>query len=130
MQRIQFSDTDGSNVYTVPINPNFFDPVDNDEYQLLNPIDGSPIRVTTTFDSRVRILRWPAYPVDNSTFMGLVSELNSYNGQNKRINLGDIDDAFSYGWRNIKVIDVKTTLNPGGRLMKTLEVSYVYTESY
>lgn len=130
LNRIQMSDTDGTNIYTFPINPSNFNPQDNSDYNLVETLDGSSIRITSSFDNRVRTMTWPAYPVTNSNFMALVSELSSYVGQNKKLYLGDVDDAFSYGWRYIKVIDVKTTLNSGGKLMKTLEMSYIYTESY
>ncbi len=130
MTRITFRNTDDSGEYEIPINPFQLDANDSTDYELIQVLDGSPIRSVSTFDGRVRTMKWPFYPVSNSTFMGMLSTLKGYKGLEKKLNLGTIDDAFSYDWRNIKVLDIATELKEGGDLRLGVTLTYTYTESY
>lgn len=130
LTRITFRNTDTTGSYTLPINPDTFDPVDSADFQLIETLDGASARVTSTFDSRVRNLKWPAYPTSNATFLAMVSVLKGYKGLEKQIYLGTLDDIFSYGYRNIKICDVRTILQQGGDTRLALELDYIYTSSY
>lgn len=130
MNRIQISDTDGSNVYTFVYNPDTYDAVDSANMVLVNVLDGSPARISGTFDNRMRSMSWPAYPVTNTSYMGMVNVLKGYKGLEKKINLKDVDAPFSYGWRYIKIVDVITELQQGGDLRLKMTLNYVYTQNY
>jgi hypothetical protein len=130
LTRIKFSDTDGSNIYSLAYNPDNFDAVDSANMVLVNVLDGSPARISGSFDNRVRTMTWPFYPASDTSFMAMVNELKSYKGLNKKLDLEDVDAPYSYGWRNIKVTDVKTSLKEGGSLRVSLTLEYVYTSSY
>jgi len=128
--KIKFSNTDGSNIYELPINPSKVEIGDSDDYDLLDTLDGAAIKSTASFDSRPRILSWPYHVATNTTFSGMVSELKTYIGVNKKIYLGTVDAIFSYDWRYIRVIDVASDLKEGGALRRNLLLTYVYTQSY
>jgi hypothetical protein len=130
MNRILFTDTNGTNSYILPVNPNTGIFEDSTDYTLLETLDGAPVRSKASFDGRVRSLIWPYFPVSNSTFMGMVSVLKTYKGAEKKIDLKDVDAAFSYGSRYIRILDVKTDLQTGGDLRLNMQVDYVYTQSY
>ena len=128
--RIKFGDiVDDPSAYELPINPDEVELLDSVDYDLVDTLDGSPIRSVATFDSRPRILKWPYYESTNTTFSGMESELKSYKGLNKKLNLQDLD-VYSWGWRSIKVIDVTTSIMRGGKIRKNMELIYVYTSSY
>src|SRR4030067_1373345 len=127
--RIKFGDiVDDPSCYELPINPDEVELLDSVDYDLVDTLDGSPIRSVATFDSRPRILKWPYYESTNTTFSGMESELKSYKGLNKKLNLQDLD-VYSWGWRSIKVIDVTTSIMRGGKIRKNMELIYVYTSS-
>jgi len=129
--RISFSDyPGGGNTYTCLINPKNLDVLDSSDIEIISVLDGTPIRSSSTFDDRVRTMEWDKFKVSNTTFIGMVSQLKSYKGLNKILNLGDIDDAYSYGNRNIKVLDVSTRLLEGGELYLILTLTYSYISSY
>lgn len=130
LTRITFRNQDTSGSYTLPINPDTADLVDSADFQLIETLDGASARVTSTFDSRVRTLKWPAYPTSNSTFLTMVGILKGYKGVEKQIYLGTIDSIYSFGYRNIKVCDVRTILQTGGDTRLAIELDYIYTSSY
>ena len=130
LTRIKFGDiVDDPSAYELPINPDEVELLDSVDYDLVDTLDGSPIRSVATFDSRPRILKWPYYESTNTTFSGMESVLKSYKGLNKKLNLQDLD-VYSWGWRSIKVIDVTTSIMRGGKIRKNMELIYVYTSSY
>jgi hypothetical protein len=126
---VQFRNLDGSDLYPVPYNPFKFDPVDSSDYEMIKIIDGSPVRSVSSFDDRVRTMEWPFNKTSNATFSGMLSELKSYVGQLKQLNLGDID-TYSWGWRNIRILDVVSQLADGGELKKNIVLTFVFTQSY
>jgi hypothetical protein len=123
--RIEFTDSDETNSYSVPINPHIMDIVDSDEYSLIETLDGYSVKSNSTVDSRIRRLVWPAYRDTDSTFLAMLSELASYIGENKRLHLHDIDYR-SLGWKNIYVIDVTTNTEQGGPVDIGIELLYRY----
>lgn len=127
LQKIQFRDTDESNLYTVPYNPSQFDALDSVYYQMKNVIDGAPIRSVATFDGRTRTLTWPELPNSNTTYTSMVSELKGYKGATKEVNFQDID-YMSLGWKRIKIINVQTNLMPGGNIRYGLILEYIYLD--
>jgi len=129
--RISFSDyPDGGNSYSCPINPRTLDVIDSSDIEIIPVLDGTPIRSSSTFDDRIRTMKWDIFKVSNTIFTGMISQLKSYKGLNKILNLGDIDDAYSYGNRNIKIIDVSSELREGGELYLILSLTYSYLTVY
>jgi len=129
LNRIQFSDTDGSNIYTAPINPSAVRLEDNSEVAVKRTLDGAPVVQYSTFDGRTRSLAWGNFTDTNVNFAALEVELKSYVGTAKRLNLKDIDTP-GRGWKNIIVTNVKTKImNNQGNLRHNLVCEFVYTES-
>jgi hypothetical protein len=129
--RITFRDyLTHANTYILPINPNEMDLVDSDDYEMLQTLDGAPIKSNSSFDDRIRTLTWPYFPADNTTFSGMKSVLKSYIGLNKEIYLGTIDNYYSYSWRHIHVVDVTTSLMSGGRVRQNLTLQFYYLENH
>ncbi len=134
--RISFRNIDNSNVYSVPINPLSVDIGDSTDYSVAGVLDGSAIRVTSSFDNRVRKLTWDAFEYGSSSgagvrFDGMLSELRTYKGQNKELNLQTIDIDLSRGYKSIFVDDVKTTTVRGAskNIRIVLEILFRYTEA-
>jgi len=133
MTRIQFRNTDHTNTYTVPINPVDVDIGDSSDYELVEIIDGAPIRATTSFDGRQRWLEWDSYEyVDTAVgtrFKAMLSELRSYVGSDKELHLQDIEADLNRGWKDIMVDNLEVTTMPGaGNIRKKIKLFFHYTE--
>ncbi len=128
MVRLQFRDVGGANLYEVPINPSEWNINDSVDYELRQTVDGSPVYQTATRDQRVRFFTWDAFPDSDTTFKNMVTTLRSYRGQLKEMNAQDID-YLSFGWKRIRIIDVKTIPIKGGELRYRLQLYYYYDEA-
>lgn len=129
LKTIQFQDRDGSNTYTVPINPNAVDLNDEDVVTVNRTLDGAPIMQISAYDSRARELIWPAYNYNHNGYADMVVELRSYAGQQKQINLRAIDVP-EWGWKNIKVVDFeRRILNNVGSLRYGFVMTFIFEES-
>lgn len=128
LNRVQFSDQDGSNIYTVPINPVAATLIDSSDVVVTRTLDGAPIAQYSTFDGRIRTLTWANFSDSNTNFASLEAELKSYKGQLKRINLRSIDTP-SFGWKNIIITNVSTKiLDNSGRLRHNIVLEFIFTE--
>ena len=125
MNRIQFSNTDDSNVYTVPINPKQIQVQDSVDYKMQSVLDSSPIRIVAAFDGRPRTLTWDSFEYTHTKFQALLSELRTYKGLDKKLDLKTID-GFGLGNKQIHVDDVATTTLAGGLFRLILVVTYHY----
>jgi len=109
--RVTFKNEDGTNVYTVPINPSSVNIPTSDEgamtiYQI---IDGDPVFFDKP-DTRTHSLIWENLPYDK--YNSMVNTLLTYSKQFKLLNLGDIGavlNKFTTDTR-IFVIGVEITL--------------------
>jgi hypothetical protein len=123
--RIQFTDLNGSSAYTLPINPHEIDIKDEGSYEIIEVVDGYPIKNSKLADSYIRKMVWPEYLSSNTTFTGMLSTLKSYINKSKRMNLQDVD-YLSQGWKEIKIIDVRTWVLRGGDVRVGAELLYQY----
>ena len=118
MLRVQFSDSsNGVSPWTVLLNPIDMNLIDSDDYNLFNPLDGSPIKDKKYFDSRPKQLFWTRLP-DNLNGIGtFISTLKSYEGQTKYVNFNDIDYRTSgTGWNKFIVDRADVSIEEGGQI--------------
>jgi hypothetical protein len=125
LSRIRFKNTDSSNTYDCPINPRSIDIKDSTDYKMQNVLDAAPIRIVAAFDGRPRILTWDSFEYSHTAFQAMLSELRTYKGEDKRLDLRDID-GFGLGEKQIHVDDVATTTLAGGLFRLVLTVTYHY----
>lgn len=127
-QRIRFRDTDETNTYTVPINPSVVDYGDSQDNKVIPIIDGYPAIQSSNFDGRIRTLNWDTVLENDSKAQPMLTELRTYVNQEKQIHFGAIDHK-SWGWKNIRVVDVGTTSPRGGLLQVSIVLTFFFTES-
>ncbi len=125
LNRVRFKNLDSSNVYTCPINPRSIDVKDSTEYKMQSVLDAAPIRIVAAFDGRPRTLTWDSFEYSHSAFQAMLSELRTYKGEDKRLDLRDID-GFGLSEKQIHVDDVSTTTLAGGLFRLILVVTYHY----
>ncbi len=134
--RISFRNTDESNEYFCDINPLSVDIGDSTDYSVAGVLDGSAIRVTSSFDNRVRKLTWDAFEYGSDSGAGVrfdaqLSELRTYEGQNKELNLQTLDLDLSRSYKSVFIDDVTTTIVRGAskNIRIVLEILFRYTEA-
>jgi hypothetical protein len=125
MDRILFKDLDDSNEYRAPINPKSIKILDSTDYKLQDVLDAAPIRITAAFDGRPRSMTWDSFEYSHAVFQAMLSELRTYKGLDKKLDLADID-AYGLGEKQIHVDDVSTTTLAGGTQRLVLTVTYHY----
>lgn len=134
--RISFRDTDESNEFFCDINPLSVDIGDSTDYSVASVLDGSAVRVVSSFDNRVRKLTWDAFEYGSDSgagvrFDAMLSELRTYKGSAKELNLQTIDIDLSRGYKLVFIDDVTTTVVRGAskNVRIVLEILFRYTEA-
>jgi len=124
MQRVKFADdnTGSTNLYTVTLNPTTLSVPQAMKSELKNSVqtvDGESIVFEPYFDARRCQLIWQNIPTDFTGFSAQIQELDSYVGNSKYIDLGDIGDVLYVfdDWTYIKVVSLDKELKEGGRLV-------------
>jgi hypothetical protein len=125
LSRIRFKNSDSSNTYDCPINPRSIAIRDGADYKLQDVLDAAPIHIEAAFDGRPRTMTWDSFEYSHTVFQAMLSELRTYKGEDKRLDLMDID-GFGLGEKQIHVDDVSTTTLAGGLFRLILTVTYHY----
>jgi len=126
MLRVEFTDTDSSNSYSVPYNPVSIDLLQNVNRDVVSNYSGLPLIRTATIDNRVRSMQWGSYASSNSSFETMVRELKSYVGRNKIVNFQDFDYN-SLGTQTIQILNVrKVILNDFKGLRYSLVIDFIF----
>jgi hypothetical protein len=130
MTRIEFTDTDSSNSYTVPYNPTAVTLHQNVVRDVVSDIASVPIIRTATVDNRIRTMVWGNFEAGDSSFNSMVTTLKSYVGRLKLLNLHDIDYN-SLGAKTIQIINVRKVIlnNQRSSTRYGLAVDFVFKES-
>ena len=135
MTRIKFRNSDGTNEYSCTINPVEVEILDSVDYKVQPVLDGAGIRVVSAFDNRPRKLIWDPFEYGSGStfstrFEAMLSELRSYKGTSKELNLQDIETDLSRSWKDIFIDDVTTKVIRGAGYIKLqLTILFRYTEA-
>lgn len=127
LNRVQLSaNDDGNNPWTFPLNPNEYYPIDSEEYNKLETLDGESIYQKPIFDTRQRRMIWFNLRVSVWKTI-LVSELKSrlFAGSNYYY-IRDRDLDYLPDWTRIKIIDVITEVRSGAGPLTYSRVELIY----
>jgi len=128
LTKIKFRNTDEGNEYSCLINPSAIEMFDDYQINTQNILDGCLAVSSAPYDSRVRTLQWQSFSQDDQRWTAMATELRSYSGQNKQINIGTVDIA-NRGWKDIQVVNVSTKLlNNEGKVRYSIVLEYIYKD--
>jgi hypothetical protein len=128
LTKVKFRNTDESNEYLCLINPSSVEMYDDYNINTQNILDGCLAISAAGYDNRIRVLQWQSFATDDQRWTSMATELRSYSGKKKQINLGTIDVA-NRGWKDIQVVNVSTKiLDNEGKVRYSLILEYIYKD--
>jgi len=127
MNRLTFKDTDGSNIYQLPYNPQKIDMFDS-AYIHGNDSTGMEAKIyqTNTVDARIRKMFWSGYTSDHVNFVTMMNTLKLYENTDKLLHLGDADYN-NFGWIPVRILNVRRKIIGNRGLKYSLEIDFVIT---
>lgn len=128
LKKIKFRDSDGSNEYTVYVNPSSANLQDGTQSNIRRTLDGAAVLQVSVLDNRERTLVWDAAPTTLSAYDTMITTLKAYNKTKIQIRLEDIDVPI-WGWREILVTNVGTnTVSAGSRVRQQVVLNFIFLE--
>ena len=119
--KIMFNNT-GTTVgaYTLPINPEKFNPNVGGDYAPFEVLDDGPVTQRWAFDGRLRSMSWASGIRTSFEDMILqLAELRSYIGLVKYICFGDVGSFGGFDsttWYKHRIVDLQEEIRPGGKI--------------
>jgi hypothetical protein len=99
---------------------------DKDEYNLRKTLDAGQVKQASYFKANPITLSWVRIPNGViSGFSTMITTLYSYKDTVKYINYGTADyrAVTTPTWNKVLVIDVETTTEPGGKLLRNITLT-------
>ena len=138
MPRVQISSAvSGSPInFTCKMNPFVYDPSDEPQIKKFEVLHGSNIWQKKLGDYQARVMRWENLLPSDTGIMNLLTYFRSIEGQTRYINFNDIevfnkrwlDNDTSTPWRKCRIVNTKSELRPGGRVLFDLFEVYLKPE--
>ncbi len=126
--RMYFRCLDGSDGITFPVNPVYCDPQDSRNLTNFECINSPNIWYSAGFDSRIRILQWDSFTLENTLVSSVVSYLRNHEGEKQYIlfnNIGNLFDRWDYEastsisgetYKLARIISFEANYKSGGQL--------------
>ncbi len=123
--RVKFADNAGFTVgvYTLPMNPVELELNDSREQELVSILDGPSVLQEAQFDDRQFKMTWVNMPKNLAGFTTMLTTLKSYVHATKYVNFASIDYRTTPAVEQVRIDDVKVTINRGGKIKYNVEMT-------
>lgn len=113
--------------FTFEVNPYIYNPSDEAKTAQVDILQGAPVYQLPLFDNSQRIMEWSGILVDNSYLSATMTYFRSIEGEIRYFNFNDLESmntrwpdaavsASTATWKKARIITMKATYRPGGRL--------------
>lgn len=126
-RRMELASVAGTVKYVFPYNPVSFDAIDDYAVSEIETIHGPCVYQRPIFDSRLRVMSWKGNWASDTNMVALISNLQARIGKTYYIafhSVAPIVHVWPYstlvsgtGWWKVKIVDLKTKIKDGGRLV-------------